>query len=109
MGMGIVPILIPIPKYPTFLGVYPIFNGSPNLFLFKINKNDLESVINSIFNYFYNTYLKILKPIYLLNIHLQRDNSSIGEVIPAILNIINKLEIIKLTPKLSSSCNLRIT
>ena len=89
-----------IPKYPTFLGVYliPYLNGYPNLFLFKINKNDLESVINSIFNYFYNTYLKILKPIYLLNIHLQRDNSSIGEVIPAILNIINKLEIIKLTP-----------
>jgi hypothetical protein len=50
MGMGIVPILIPIlipipiPKYPTFLGVYPIhypiLNGYPNLFLFKINKND---------------------------------------------------------------------
>jgi hypothetical protein len=96
-------------KYPAFLGVYaipyPILKGCPNLSLFKINKNDLESVINSIFNYFYNTYLKILKPIYLLNIHLQRDNSSIGEIIPAILNIINKLEIIKLTPKLSSSCN----
>ena len=109
MSIGIVPILIPIPKYPAFLGVYaipyPILKGCPNLSLFKINKNDLESVINSIFNYFYNTYLKILKPIYLLNIHLQRDNSSIGEIIPAILNIINKLEIIKFTPKLSWSCN----
>jgi len=37
--------------------------------------------------------------------HLQRDYSSIGEIIPAILNIINKLEIFKLTPQLSSSCN----
>jgi len=70
--------------------------------LFNLDKQDLNLPVPiSIIN----TYLKILKPIYLLNIHLQRDNSSIGEIIPAILNIINKLEIIKLTPKLSSSCN----
>jgi hypothetical protein len=45
-----------------------------------------------------NTYWLILKPYYLFNINLQRDNSSIAEIIPAILNIINKLEtILKIT------------
>jgi hypothetical protein len=113
MGMGIVPILISIPKNLTFLGM-DMRNLTQNTqysmgiqiyFYLKLMKMTWNLFINSIFNYFYITYLKILKPIYLLNIHLQRDNSSIGEVIPAILNIINKLEIIKLTPKLSSSCN----
>jgi hypothetical protein len=51
-----------------------------------------------------NTYLLILKPCYLFNINLQRNNSSIAEIIPAILNIINKLETISKIPKLSSSC-----
>ena len=51
-----------------------------------------------------NTYLKILKPIYLLNVNLQRDNSSIGEIIPAVLNIINKLEDIQKVPNISTSC-----
>jgi hypothetical protein len=64
--------------------------------LFNLDKQNLNLPVPiSIIN----TYLKILKPIYLLNIHLQRDNSSIRKIIPAILNIINKLEIIKLTPK----------
>jgi hypothetical protein len=64
MGMGIVPIPIPIPNTQLFLGVYPIpypiLNGYPNLFLFKINKNDLESVMNSILNLF-NLRLMYLK------------------------------------------------
>ena len=51
-----------------------------------------------------NTYLRILKPLYLLNINLQRDNSSIGEIIPVVLNILNKLENIKMTPIMSTSC-----
>jgi hypothetical protein len=72
-------------------------------FYLKLMKMTWNLFINSIFNYFYITYLKILKPIYLLNIHLQRDYSSLGEIIPAILNFIIKLEIIKLTPKLSLS------
>jgi hypothetical protein len=54
MGLSIELVLIPIPKNPIFLGVYSIsyskLNGYPNLFLFKINKNDLESVVNSILN-----------------------------------------------------------
>jgi hypothetical protein len=51
-----------------------------------------------------NTYLLVLKPCYFFNISLQRDNSSIAEIIPAILNIINKLKTISKIPKLSSSC-----
>ena len=35
---------------------------------------------------FINSYLKILKPAYLVNIYLRRNSSSIAEVIPAVLN-----------------------
>jgi hypothetical protein len=47
--------------------------------LFNLHKQDLNLPV-PISNF--NTYLKILKPIYLLNIQLKIDNSSIGEIIP---------------------------
>ena len=34
-------------------------------------------------------YLKILKPAYLFNLNLQRNSSTIAEVVPSILKIIN--------------------
>ena len=52
-----------------------------------------------------NTYLRILKPLYLLNINLQRDDSSLGEIIPAVLNILNKLENIKINRLKFKKCS----
>lgn len=37
-------------------------------------------------------YLNILKPVYLCNVGFQSNNSKISDVIPAILQLINKLE-----------------
>ena len=47
-----------------------------------------------------NTYLKFLNPIYLPNVNLQRENSSIAEIIQAVLNIINRLEVIQKVPNI---------
>ena len=51
-----------------------------------------------------NSYLKILKPAYLVNICLQRNTSSIAEVIPAISKLINNWENLLNTECVSSSC-----
>ena len=54
--------------------------------------------------YVINSYLKILKPAYLVNICLQRNTSSIAEVIPAISKLINNWENLLNTECVSSSC-----
>jgi hypothetical protein len=48
-------------------------------------------------------YLKVLKPAYILNINLQRNTSSIAEVIPAISKIMNNWETIVATTGISES------
>ena len=48
-------------------------------------------------------YLKVLKPAYILNINLQRNSSSIAEVVPAVLKIINNWETIASTTGISES------
>ena len=51
-----------------------------------------------------NSYLKILKPGYLVNIYLQRNTSSIAEIIPAISKLINNWENLLNKENVSSSC-----
>jgi hypothetical protein len=53
---------------------------------------------------FINSYLKILKSAYLVNVYFQRDSSTIAEVIPAVLKLINDWEAIIKKDNVSSSC-----
>ena len=53
-----------------------------------------------------NSYLKILKPAYLVNIYFQRNTSSIAEVIPAILKLISNWENLLKKDSVPSSCKI---
>ena len=52
---------------------------------------------------FINTYLKILKSAYLVNVYFQRDSSTIAEIIPAVLKLIHDWEAIIKKDNVSSS------
>ncbi len=45
-----------------------------------------------------DTYLKILTPAYILNLQFQKNSSTIGEVIPRLISLVNRLETLKTTP-----------
>jgi len=53
-----------------------------------------------------NSYLKILKPAYLVNIYLQRNSSCIAEVIPAVFKLINNWELLLRQDNVSKSCKI---
>jgi hypothetical protein len=53
-----------------------------------------------------NSYLKILKPAYLVNIYLQRNSSCIAEVIPLVLKLINNWELLLRQYNVSKSCKI---
>jgi hypothetical protein len=53
-----------------------------------------------------NSYLKILKPAYLVNIYLQRNSSCIAEVIPPVLKLINNWELLLRQDNVSKSCKI---
>jgi hypothetical protein len=85
--------------------------GSTFLMLERLKKAHQKGIFNNIdvtnklpvSIEFINSYLKILKSAYLVNVYFQRDSSTIGEVIPAILKLINDWEVIIKKEKVSSS------